>query len=228
MNFKAPAPLRCLPIALLSLLLVSACAPAPAGPSSALRQQFASLMEQQQQQAAQLTALQEQLAQLQQQLAGGQPLATPSEQLLTSSPTEPVTAKLPTYPNQEISELADSAATYLAAFSNLAAERYPAAESGFTAFLAEYPAHRYAANARYWLSSAQAAQGNIPAAMSNLRQIAIDQNGRHKAPAALVLLAQLYRQQEQPAAADDVLEQLRSSYPDSQEAQHFNQSVEPQ
>ena len=188
-------------------------------------------MQQQQQQAEQLLALQQQLSLVQQQMAGGAPLTTPG-----LAPTEPATqpetgdtaVMIPAYVNTEISDLADSASTYLSAFSSLAAGRYALAEAGFNQFLYAYPHHQYSANARYWLASAQAAQNKLPAAMTNLQQITSDINGQDKAPAALALLAQLYRKQENYTEADDALEQLRSNYPDSPEAQHFYQGDELQ
>ena len=219
-----------LPLTICSLLLLSACAPAPAGPSTALRQQFENIIQQQQQQAEQLQTLQAQLAQLQGQIGSNTASATQLEPLpepATASNSIVDTAKTPVYVDSEIGDLADSAATYLAAFSDLAAGRFAPAEAGFDLFLREYPDHQYAPNARYWLASAQAALSNLQAAMSNLRQIIVAGDGRQKAPAALVLLARLYRQQDLPAEADDILEQLRSRYPDSPEAQHSYQSDEP-
>ena len=217
-----------LPAAICSLLLLSACAPTATGPSSALRQQFETIMQQQQQQAVQLQALQDQLAQLQ--LSGAAPAGTQmgsgSEPITVPSYTAD-TPKISVYTNTEIAAVADSASTYLKAFSNLAAGRFAPAEAGFDHFLRKYPEHQYTPNARYWLASAQVSQSNLQAAMSNLRQIVVASDGQKKAPAALVLLAQIYRQQELQAEAEDVLEQLRSRYPDSPEAQHFYQSDEP-
>ena len=226
MKFNPPSLATWLPLAICSLLLLGACAPAPTGTSSALRQQFETIMQQQQQQAVQLQALQDQLAQLQ--LSSGTAAATqvkPAPATLPSYGAD--TPKIPAYANTEISNLADSASTYLAAFSNLAAGRFAPAEASFDYFLRKYPEHQYTPNARFWLASAQAAQNNLQAATANLRQIVVASDGQQKAPAALVLLAQIYRRQELQAEADDVLEQLRSRYPDSPEAQHFIQSDEP-
>ena len=202
---------------------------APAGPSTALRQQFETIQQQQQQQAEQLQTVQDQLAQLQQKLTGGAGAAPLTEQRYSAQTDAGYgtnSAKTPAYASSEISNLADSAATYLAAFSNLAAGRFASAEAGFDLFLREYPAHQYSANARYWLANAQAAQNNLQAAMANLRQIVVAENGQAKAPAALVLLAQIYRRQGLDPAADDIIEQLHNRYPDSPEAQHFYQSDE--
>ncbi|HEY5672809.1 MAG TPA: tetratricopeptide repeat protein [Malonomonas sp.] len=217
-----------LPIIIFSLLFLSACASAPTSPSAAMRQQLETIQRQQQQQAEQLRSLQEQLAQMQ---TGGSKISTPltlpsplpsvlpSDSAKTAQPSAAVTA--------EISALAESASTYLAAFSDLAAGRFAPAESGFNLFLREYPQHQYAPNARYWLASAQASQNKLQAAMSNLRQLVIADNGQGKAPAAMTLLAQIYRRQDWHNEADEILEQLRTRYPDSPEAQHSYQSDKP-
>jgi tol-pal system protein YbgF len=234
-----PRLLTCgLPAILFSLIFLSACAPATTSPSAALRQQFETIMQQQQEQAAQLKILQQQLAQLQ--FGGGAPIIpqtgpasvatlTIPSQLPTTLPSyQPEVAQLTGTANAEITALADAAATYLAAFSNLAAGNFAPAEAEFSLFLRDYPEHQYAPNARYWLASAQAAQNKLQAAMANLRQLVAGNKGQSKAPAAMLLLAKLYRQQDWNNEADEILEQLRSSYPGSPEAQHFYQSAKPQ
>ncbi len=205
-----------------SLLLLSACAPTVSGPSAALRQQFAQMQQQQQQQAEQLEALQQQLAQWQQQTPGSVAVQNPR-----GSSTMAM-AEIPADISREVSALADSASSYLAAFSSLAAGRYSVAENGFNNFLKRYPQHQYSSNARYWLASAQLSQGKLQQASSNLRQVVVDVNQQGKIPAALVLLAKVYQQQHLNNEADEVLEQLRSRYPESSEAQLFFQNTEPQ
>jgi len=218
---------------LLSLTLLSACAPTPvAGPSVALEEQLQMILQQQQQQADQLQLLQRQLVQIQQQIAGeaqvsaqidahaesAQPLPQPS----LPAPTAPSLS--PAVASQEINALTASASSYLAAFTELASGRYAAAETGFQNFLQEFPEHQYTANARFWLAGAQAAQGKLQLAESNLRQILSDPRGRAKAPAALLKLARIYRQQGLDSQANETLEQLRSTFPDSPEAQQFSRS----
>ena len=155
------------------LLLLTACAPTVAGPSTALKQQFAQLQQQQNQQAELLAALQQQLNQIQ--WSGTlptvevQPQPAPQEAEMPALKPAVTSAVV----SQELVVVADSALSYLEAFSNLAAGRNTAAEAGFTRFLQSYPQHQYSANARYRLASAQTAQGKLPLAASNLRQIII-------------------------------------------------------
>lgn len=225
------------------MILLSACAPAATGlaPSGALQQQLHDIREQQQQQSQLVQQLQQQLTQLQQQLATGKIITAIPQQTQTN--TEPpeipvdivtiepqqtgqIVAPIQFNGAQEVSAVAASASSYLAAFSNLAAGRWVAAESGFLAFLDEYNDHQYAPNARYWLANAQLSQGKTDAATSNLRQIIIDPLGQAKAPAAMLQLEQLYRRQGLTLQADEIVEQLRSRYPDSQEAQYLYRSSE--
>jgi tol-pal system protein YbgF len=225
------------------MILLSACAPAATGlaPSGALQQQLHDIRGQQTQQAQLVQQLQQQLTQLQQQLAMGEiiplppqqtpPMTDPAENpmgLVTKAPqqTEKIVTPIQFNGAQEVSAVAASASSYLAAFSNLAAGRWVAAETGFQTFIDEYSDHQYAPNARYWLANAQLSQGKTDAATSNLRQIIIDPRGQTKAPAAMLQLEQLYRRQKLTLQADEIAEQLRSRYPDSQEAQYLYRNPE--
>lgn len=219
------------PVALLLLyigsLTLTACAPTTAGPSAALRQQFAQIKQQQQRQAEQLDQLQQQLASLQQQLSPTSESVAAKQKPLSLNPLRHKTEqdKISAAMTAKAPSPADSAANYLAAFSNLAAGRYRIAEAGFDAFLHKFPQHQYSNNARYWLAHAQLSQGKLQAAASNLRQVIVDQTA-DRAPAALALLARIYQQQQATAEAEAVLEQLRQRYPNSKEAQQlFNTAV---
>ena len=208
------------------VLLLSSCAPTPGlAPSGALKDQLHEIKQQQQEQATQLQQLQQQIGQLQQQLTGENIISTQIQGNL-ETPGQLLPPSQFT-PNQEVVNIAASASSYLAAFSNLAAGRMPSAETGFQEFLHNFPAHQYSPNARYWLANAQLSQGKTNLAIANLRQIIVDPNAQTKAPAALMQLAQFYRQEGLPIQADDVLEQLRNHYPESPEAQQIYRSNEP-
>lgn len=214
---------------LLSCFFLSACAPAPIGSPVGLQQQLSQMEVQQQQQAEQLQVLQQQLTQLQQQLTGESVVTAQIESSISGTePPEPQPPQVPLSAQREIAALTESASSYLAAFSDLATGRYRAAEAGFARFLSEFPDHQYTPNARFWLANAQASQGKLQSAMSTYRQLVIDPQAQVRAPAALFRMAQLYRRQNQVDQADDVLEQLRSRFPDSPEAQHSYRSEESQ
>jgi tol-pal system protein YbgF len=226
------------------VFLLSSCAPAPGlAPSGALKTQLYEIKQQQQQQADQLQQLQQTLTQLQEQLSAEniisaknqnnlyvpdqlkQPtIQQPSMQLPGGTPAE---SSNQFANNQEVVTIAASASSYLAAFSNLAAGHFPAAEAGFTEFLQEFPNHQYSPNARYWLANAQLSQGKMNQAITNLQLITANPNARAKAPAAFMQLAQIYRQEGQTIEAENILEQLRNRYPESPEAQQLYRSNEP-
>ncbi len=218
------------------VLLLSSCAPTTGiAPSGALKEQLYEIKQQQQEQATQVQQLQQQISQLQQQLTA-ENLVTAKIQDNIESPQQPeATASIiaipapvdQIIPNQEAVNIAASASSYLEAFSNLAAGNFAAAETGFQEFLLGFPEHQYSPNARYWLASAQLSQGKTNLAVENLQQITANPSAQKKAPAALMQLAQIYQQQGLQIQADNVLEQLRNRYPESQEAQHFYKSTEP-
>ncbi|MEA3362952.1 MAG: tetratricopeptide repeat protein [Thermodesulfobacteriota bacterium] len=208
------------------VLLLSSCAPTPSlAPSGALKDQLFEIKQQQQEQATQLQQLQQQLGQLQQQISGESIISAQIQGNL-ETPGQPLIS-VPLTPGQEAVSIAASASSYLAAFSSLAAGQMPSAEIGFQEFLRDFPAHQYSPNARYWLASAQLSQGKTNLAIGNLRQIIANPNARNKAPAALTQLAHIYRQEGLQIQADNVLEQLRNSFPESQEAQQIYRSDEP-
>ena len=218
------------------ILLLSSCAPTTAlSPSGALKEQLHTIKQQQQEQATQLQQLQQQISQLQQQLTTENLVTTQIQSNIDSPQPPESTAAIVAIPgssnqiipNQETVNIAASASSYLAAFSNLAAGNFAAAEAGFQAFLRDFPDHQYAPNARYWLASAQLSQNKTNLAINNLQLIVSDQNGQKKTPAALMQLVQIYQQQGQQTQADNVLEQLRNNYPESPEAQHFYRSEKP-
>lgn len=211
------------------VLLLSSCAPTTGlAPSGALKEQLQAIKQQQQEQATQLQQLQQQVGLLQQQLTAENLVTTQIQENIESpqqSEPTPSMTTVPTFPNQEAVNIAASASSYLAAFSNLASGNFGAAETGFQEFLRDFPDHQYSPNARYWLAKAQLSQGKNSLAVENLQQIITDQNAQKKAPAALMQLAQIYQKQGLQIQADNVLEQLRNRYPESPEAQHFYQST---
>lgn len=219
------------------VLLLSSCAPTTSlAPSGALKEQLRIIKQQQQEQETQLLQLQQQFSQLHQQLVAEKMITAQIQDNIESpQQLEPMEAPVIAFPapqnqvipNQEAVTIAASASSYLTAFSNLAAGRQAVAETGFQEFLRDFPDHQYAPNARYWLASAQLSQGKTNLAIGNLQIIIADPKAQNKAPAALKQLALIYRQQGSQMQADDVLEQLRNRYPESQEAQHFYRSEEP-
>lgn len=201
--------------------LLSSCAPVPGGaPSVALSEQLQEIRRQQQQQSEQLQLLSRQMVLLQE-VMGIEEMkldeSDPVEALIFSA-TPPADGSAPPRTVPQI-ELNPAVSAYLDAFSHLASGRPDSAERGFEFFLQQFPDHQHSANARYWLAQAQSTQGKNDLATTTLRRIISDPRAEFKAPAALMQLAAIYRRQGLNTQADNIVEQLRSSYPDSPEAQ---------
>ncbi len=215
-------------VPIMGILLLSACVQSTQQAATQTPNvQWQKLQEQQGLQANQIKSLQQQIKQLQKQLVDKRIIASNSSSTVinpTISTEEPLINY--TYGKDEVAGIAASAASYLAAFSHLAAGQSLAAEAGFNTFLSNFPNHQYAPNARYWLANAQLAQGKTTLAQANLQQLATNPKAKAKVPAALLQLAQIYRQQDNLLQANNVLEQLRNHYPESPEAQQFYRSTE--
>jgi len=202
--------------------LLSSCASAPGvAPSVALSEQLQQIRRQQEQQSEQLQLLSRQMVLLQQvmgieEMKLDQP--DPVEALIFSA-VPPTDIPVPPPPTAPQIELNPAVSAYLDAFSHLASGRPDSAERGFEFFLREFPDHQHSANARYWLAQAQSNQGKNDLATTTLRQIISDPRAEFKAPAALMQLAAIYRRQGLNNQADTIVEQLRTGYPNSPEAQ---------
>jgi tol-pal system protein YbgF len=222
-----------LEIIIVSLLvagLLSACAQPPTIDSQQITVQtneFELLKQQQQQHQQALLEIEQRLDQLQQKMGESTQVAgdlAPSKESGIMSQTE--TAISPG--TSEVETLVEAAGSYLEAFSALAMGRYEQAQDGFNSFLNNFVEHRYAPNARYWLAEAEIALGLTQQAEDNLLMIINDPASERKAPEALSRLAQLYEQQNLTEQVEDILHQLRTRFPESREAQHFNRSDQVQ
>jgi tol-pal system protein YbgF len=201
-------------------LLQTACVPPPAT-DAGLAKELGLLKQQQRQQQQTLEFIQQQLAQLHEQT--GVPAADSAESVAEPQPD----LALPPDAS-EVEDLVAVAGGYLEAFSALTLGRHEQARSGFSTFLQNFGDHRFAPDARYWLAESELALGLLQQAEENLLTVAADPAAQSKAPAALLRLVELYRQQERNEPAEDMLRQLRSRFPESQEAQHFNRSDQAQ
>jgi tol-pal system protein YbgF len=96
---------------------------------------------------------------------------------------------------------------------------FAAAGSGFKAFLAQYPASPYAAEAQYWLANALFAQQRYPEAQTAFASlIASSPNSQHL-PEAMLGLANTQSELKQLHAARGTLKKLIETYPKSDAAQ---------
>jgi tol-pal system protein YbgF len=115
--------------------------------------------------------------------------------------------------------------TYLQAFSAYTAADYSAATSGFNTFIQRYPRNPYIPNAYFWNGEALLAQNNLEQAVEAFSAVVKEYPEAHKAPDALVKLAQIYAQLGQTSQAQQLLHQLELKYPKSSARKRIPQTL---
>ena len=220
-------PMTWLLLAALSLL-AAACA-APQTPNG-LQQRIDELLLVQQQQAQQLTQLQQQLAGL-----AAEPQGSPGTTIGPTSdmgqPTQAAGAV--TGPLQvpvsaaELAAISETANLYLEAFAALATGQMAEAEARFEAFIQRFPEHQYTGNANYWLAETLLAQQKSKRAETILLSIIDNPKQQNKAPAAMARLVKYYRESNAQNNAAAMLQMLSDHYPESPELNRLMRSTEP-
>ncbi len=112
-------------------------------------------------------------------------------------------------------ESTDAEALYHRHQAALAAGRHAEAIAGFRDFVARYPTHDFADNARYWLGEAFYDQKDYRQAMSEFRKVVKDYPRGNKVPDALLKVGYCYAALGETAKARDVLGQVVAIYPTS-------------
>lgn len=115
--------------------------------------------------------------------------------------------------------------TYLQAFSAYTAADYSAATQGFSTFIQRYPRNPYISNAYFWNGEALLAQNNLEQAVEAFSAVVTEYPEAHKAPDALVKLAQIYAQIGQKSQAQQLLRQLELKYPKSAARKRIPQTL---
>lgn len=115
--------------------------------------------------------------------------------------------------------------TYLQAFSAYTAANYSAATQGFNTFIQRYPRNPYISNAYFWNGEALLAQNNLEQAVMAFSTVVKEYPEAHKAPDALVKLAQIYAQLGQKSQAQQLLRQLELKYPKSAARKRIPQTL---
>jgi tol-pal system protein YbgF len=119
--------------------------------------------------------------------------------------------------------LASPTEIYLQAFSDYASGHYGQAILGFETFLRHFPDNDYAANAQYWLGECYLGQQLYPKAAEEFQKTVQRYPQGAKTPDALLKLASVYQQLNQPDQATAALQILRQRYPGSPAARQAEQ-----
>lgn len=211
----------------LCVTILSGCAPPPA-PSRSVALSSRPLEQKVMVQQQQLAALDATVQQLSTDL-------TTTQDELTLLRRELTLLKQPTAPSpkngQEIQPATNVSAqpsatdTYLQAFSAYTAKDYTTATQGFGTFIQRYPRNPYVPNAYFWNGEALLAQNNLEQAGEAFTTVVKEYPEAHKAPDALVKLAQIYAQLGQPEQAQQLLNQLQLRYPKSAASKRIPQTL---
>jgi tol-pal system protein YbgF len=102
---------------------------------------------------------------------------------------------------------------YEAAYSQLLQQNYPAAEAGFSDFLARHPTDELAPNAQFWLGETHFVRGQWDSAAAAFLKVAQSHPRSDKAPDSLAKLAMSMERKGNKQAACRALQELRSRYP---------------
>ncbi len=107
---------------------------------------------------------------------------------------------------------------YRDAFELLKARDYPAAHEAFAEMIGRYPQGQFADNGRYWLGEIGYVTQDYSAAQAQFSRLVTDYPLSPRVPAAMLKLGYVYDEQDQPADARSVLEEVVRRFPDSTEA----------
>jgi len=173
----------------------------------------------QQELSQQVQTLEEQVRQLEVRLQTQQATVA----TLPPHPTEMVmgtgqkTDSSPILPDSDAAAATVQTATdiYLKAFTDYASGRYNEAISGFRLFIERFPANDFSGNAQFWLGECYYSQRLLSKAITEFSLAAERYPDGSKAPDALLKMATIYSELNQPDKQQQTEERLLELYPQS-------------
>lgn len=115
---------------------------------------------------------------------------------------------------------------YQAALASLRAGRYAEATTAFQSFLQRYPEDHYTANALYWLGESYYVVRDFPNAMSAFQRVFEEYASSPKSPDALLKIGFIHHEQGDLQQARQVLNKVRSDFPDTTAARLAEQRLQ--
>lgn len=208
---------------LLLTLILTGCA-APLKDSRPLateltNQRLDRLQQEQQDLSRQLLALENQLRQLQEQLRNQPAVNTPAPYKPTEMVT-PASQKAELDPLQSGADPAAGAGAsptdiYLKAFTDYASGRFDEAIIGFRRFIERFPHNDFSGNAQFWLGECYYSQRQLNRALTEFSLVAEQYPDSNKAPDALLKMAGIYQELNQPDRQRQTTTRLLDGYPQS-------------
>lgn len=207
---------------LLTFVLTGCAAQLPDSSPAALdrtNQQLMQLQQDQQRLSGQVTALENQLRQLQEQLryqqTGGLPTAAQPTEMVTRPSQNTELATPPAGQDQATLTELSPTDIYLKAFSDYASGQYNGAVDGFRRFIERFPGNDFSGNAQYWLGECYYSQRLLSRALTEFSLVAERYPDSNKAPDALLKMAGIYRELNQPDLQRQTETLLLEAYPQS-------------
>lgn len=146
-------------------------------------------------------------------------------QILKSSPSVKAAPIADRAPNEHPIPDQDALTQYRLAYAAVTSGHYDEAVTKLRAFVARYPRHDYADNARYWIGECYYAQKNYREAAVEFRATVAQYPFGNKAPDALLKLAYSLLGGGDAAEARRMLEELPQTYPRSDAARLAAQKI---
>jgi tol-pal system protein YbgF len=122
-------------------------------------------------------------------------------------------------PDAEGAAVDDEGKAYEDALAVFRAGDYAAAQTGFAAFIKQYPRSSQAPSALFWLGNAQYATRNYREAITNFRSLLTAAPNHPKAAESLLSIANCQIELKDTRAARATLDTLTKTYPQSEAAQ---------
>lgn len=209
--------------ALLSTLLLAACAAPQAPVQRGLSpEQEQRLVDRQQELAEELAQVRGELDQVQASLGEQQAAIDELERRRPAQAGEDESTTAP----EAVLDLSPTE-VYRKSFAAYAAGDYARAIEGFELFVENFPESTYAGNAYYWLGESRFARKEYEEAISAFRSLAEKFPQNTKVPEGLFKVAQSYARMDKPEKADKIIELLRERYPKSGAAQRTLETASP-
>jgi tol-pal system protein YbgF len=201
---------------LLTFIMTGCAAQVQTGTTPANLQQ---LQQDQQSLSHQVSALQEQVHQLEAQLQAQQQvitkLAPRTPEMVTPVGQKTETTAISTPPENIETTGRSATDIYLKAFSDYAAGRFSESIQGFRAFLEYYPDNDFSGNAQFWLGECFYSQRLLSKALTEFSLAAERYPDSAKAADALLKMSRIYSELNQPDKQRQTEDRLLELYPQS-------------
>lgn len=122
-------------------------------------------------------------------------------------------------------EIKEPGKLYESAYNAFKAKKYKESRQQFEAFLKEYPKDSLASNAQFWIAETYYAEEDYAGAVVEYDSLLKKHPNSEKAPSALLKQGYSFIEMGDKKAARGILEQLKTKYPKSKEAEQAKKKL---